>query len=612
MKKETLAKFQQEIKSTGIKMEEEMEKLKFSKVALEETNQKKTAMNLKKMEKVDACVSMNNLINSSVNCVKNKKSHLMKIKHAYEKSSSSARLLNEDINNYIMNTAAEQNKLKDKIESLLLHLKEILLNSTIQQNNFLLNTNEFYEKFEEMLKLWKKHSTSLIADFHSFVERISNNCSSLRNNLYSELVSLSSTESTIIEVIKKNEAETLNMITSCSTKIHMSVENSIKLLYEVLCLLEISQGKVKEQLKKLESAICYHSNERMKFLSSTNSTMALMYENFNTQLNSSSKIDSDIFNHHQKLKLNVNEEFMKIKEALNSLKKNFYVQQKFVIDQWQKRQTDLSKVKEIGEVAESLQQCTEEHPILLDKLRQKCVSSIDELHSILRDQTFTVDNLDSELKNMFKEIECSIKDCSEENKKRISQQENDIQDSLKIQNKTIIKYMNTTRSLVESFIQGIDGGLQNTRNSFFDVKDLKKNNDANHILKLKDILNGYIKKYDNLLELSELTLQQLPETVPKQTENLEESLEFNYEELLSSTPSSYQERHKHLINDKMKFLNRLKKIATMHVNTGYQDNLSLDQESIMNSTVLSLPNMSTRTKVEIHTNRSLMHRKIGK
>ncbi|GBL85836.1 hypothetical protein AVEN_63169-1 [Araneus ventricosus] len=566
----------------------------------------------KKMEKVDACVSMNNLINSNVNYVKNQKSYLMKIKHAYEKSSSSARLLNEDINNYTMNATAEQNKLKDKIESLLLHLKEILLNSTIQQNNFILNTNEFYQKFEEMLKLWKQHSTSLIIDFHSFMEGISDNCFSLRNNLCSELVSLNFTEGAIIEIIKKNKTETLHMITSCSTKIHMSVENSIKLLYEVLCLLEISQGKIKEQLKKLESAICCHSNERMKFLSSTNSTMALMHQYFNAQLNSSSEINSDIFSHHQELKLSVNQEFMKIKEALNSIKKLFCTQQKFVIDKWQKRQTYLSSVKEIGGVSESLQQCTEEHPILLDKLRQQCVSSIDELYSILSDQTLTVDNLGSQLKNMFNEIECSIKDCSEENKKIISQQENDIRDGLEIQNKTIIKCINTTRSLVEGFIQCITGGLQNTRNSFFNVKNLKKNNDANHILELKDNLNGYIKKYGNILELSELTLQQLPETVPKQTENLEESLEFNHEELLSSTPSSYQERHKNFINDKTKFLNRLRKIASIQVNPGCQANLSLDQESILNATILSLPNMSTRTKVEIHTNRSLMHRKVGK
>ncbi|GBL85833.1 Kinesin-like protein KIF11 [Araneus ventricosus] len=45
-KKETSTKLQQEIKLTGDKIEEEMQKLKFSKVTLDETEQKKIALNL--------------------------------------------------------------------------------------------------------------------------------------------------------------------------------------------------------------------------------------------------------------------------------------------------------------------------------------------------------------------------------------------------------------------------------------------------------------------------------------------------------------------------------------------------------------------------------------
>ncbi|KAF8790916.1 Kinesin-like protein KIF11 like protein [Argiope bruennichi] len=589
-KKETLTRLQQEIKFISIKIEEEKKKLMVSEVAIEEAEQKKYALNLKKMAEVDDCVSMNNLINSIVSCMKNQNSHLLKVKYAYEKSFSSARQLNEDINNHTINAIEEQNRLKVRVNSMLLHLKEVLLNSSIQQNNFILNTNEVHLKFE-MLNFWKQHSTRLIIDFHSFTEGIIQSCFSLRNNLCSELVSLNFADGVIIEVIKRSKVETLSTVTSCSSKIHLSVENSIKLLYEVLCLLEISQGKVKEQLKKLESAICCHSNERMKFLSSTNSTMASVQHYFNVQLELSSKINSDIFIHHQELKLSINQELMKIKEGLNSLKKLFCTEQKFVTDKWRQRQTYLFNIKEIGGIFQSLQLCTEEHPVLLDKLRKLCVSSIDELYSIFRDQTLIVENVGSHIKKMFNEIECNIKDCSEGNKERISQQKNDIRANLEIQNGAIIKCINTTRSLTEGVIESIIGGLQNTRNSLFNVQDLKENNNAHHIIfELRNNLNDYIEKYATILGLSEFTLQKLSETVSKQTENLEESVEFNHEELLSSTPSSYHERPKNLIKDKI-FLKKLRKIATIQVNPECQ-NLSLDQESIMNATIMSLQSMS--------------------
>ncbi|GIX66828.1 uncharacterized protein CEXT_415211, partial [Caerostris extrusa] len=302
-KKDVLKRFEEETKLMNLKIQNEQQRLDVSKAAFDEVENKKQALNLEKVKKVDACVSMKDSLNFNIHFVKNQNSHLSKLKNLHEKSILNVNSLNEDI---IKNTSciiSEQAKLKAKIDSLLSHLKEVLLNSTEQQENYLTKANEFHEKLEEMLSCWKQSSVQLVFDFKNFIDESLENCISLKNKFNLEFVPLNSTDEKIIEIILNNKNGTAVMIASCICRTQQSIEASLKFLYDILYLLEVVQTKVKEQIKCLESTIHCHTKERMKFLNCTYSTMMKVHEQFDELLDFSLRMKSDTIDHDQDLKL---------------------------------------------------------------------------------------------------------------------------------------------------------------------------------------------------------------------------------------------------------------------------------------------------------------------
>ncbi|GFW60610.1 uncharacterized protein TNCV_569561 [Trichonephila clavipes] len=169
------------------------------------------------------------------------------LKHQDERSILNAKLLNEVITNYTKTTVLEQIKLKDKINSLLGYLKDALLNSATKLHAYLMQAHDFYQNFEKMLSLWKQHSTNLVYDFGNFMEEVIHNCNSLRKKLCLEFMPLNSEQDKIIDIVMDCKNEMESMISCCTKDIQMSVETSMKLLFEILNLLGIVQVKMKEQ-----------------------------------------------------------------------------------------------------------------------------------------------------------------------------------------------------------------------------------------------------------------------------------------------------------------------------------------------------------------------------
>lgn len=610
-RKETLTRNEQEIKLIDIKIQEERQKLNFTKTEVEETEHWKISLDLKKMKKIDACISLKESINSIMTCVKNQNVHMLKLKHQDERSILNAKLLNEVITNYTKTTVLEQIKLKDNINSLLVYLKDALLNSVAKQHTFLMQANDFYQHFEEMLSLWKQHSANLVYDFHNFMEEGTHNCCSLRKNLCLEFTLLNSEQDKIIDIAvdRKNEME--NMISCCTSNVQMSVETSIKLLFEILHVLEIVQAKMKEQLKTLESSIYTCSKDQLQFLKNIYSSMQSVHQYFEEQKVFSLQIKSKTVDYHQELKVYADTEFMKIKEALVSIRNLFNLQQKFIYDKWNQQHTHLLETKQICEKSsELLKQCNTGHPNLLEILSKQCIFSIDELHSIITDHTGIMDSSCNQLFDIYNDISCNFENFTEESKQKIYKHGSNMKDSLKIHNEKVAKCINTTHFMVEDIAECVNEGLQNTRNSTLSIMELKTNEDANRIISdLSDNLLLYVSTYNTILEKSEHAFEQLPEIVKKKIENSEESIIFNHEEVLSSTPSSHFEKPKCIINERLKLLNKLKKVATTQINSGIQSNSSLDWDFKLNESVKSFSNMGRGAKVEVNPNRSYMHRK---
>ncbi|GIX90327.1 hypothetical protein CDAR_506901 [Caerostris darwini] len=605
-KKDVLKRFEEETKLMNLKIQNEQQRLDVSKAAFDEVENKKQALNLEKVKKVDACVSMKDSLNFNMHFVKNQNSHLTKLKNLHGKSILNVNSLNEDI---IKNTSciiSEQAKLKAKIDSLLSQVKEVLLNSTEQQENYLTKANEFHEKLE-MLSRWKQSSVQLVFDFKNFIDESLENCISLKNKFNLEFVPLNSTDEKIIEIIVNNKNGTAVMIASCICRTQQSIETSLKFLYDILYLLEVVQTKVKEQIKCLESTIHCHTKERMKFLNCTYSTMMTVHEQFDELLDFSLRMKSDTIDHDQDLKLSVDGEFMKIKDAFASLRNLFDLQQKFLSDKWNQRKANLANVKEVCQISEFIKD--DGDPTLLGKLKQQCILSVVELQSVLSDQTGTMNNLCNQLLTTFDEIDHSIRNCSEENKKKVKQQEIDVKYRLKIQDEKVKKCIKNVQFLVEDIMDYFNEGLKKNMNSVLNIADLKTNTDMNNIIsELRINLNRYISKCNSLLEQSELDLQPLPEIIKQGIDTAEESLEFNHEDLLSSTPSSHVQRSKCLINEKTKLLDKLKKMATQ-MNPASQDNSMLDWECKANETVMSLPSTRRGNRVELIGSKSFVHRK---
>ncbi|GFS66192.1 uncharacterized protein NPIL_189062 [Nephila pilipes] len=580
-KNEILTRLQQEIMLMDIKIQDEGQKLKATKLALEETENKRIALDLEKMKKVDACLSLKTSLNSSVSCVKNQNVHLLKLKHQVEISMLNAKLLNEDITNYTKIVVLEQIKLKDNISSLLLYLKDALLNSSTQQHNFLVKANDFYQNFEEMFSQWKQQSTNFIYDFHNFMEENTCNCYSIRKNLYLEFMSLNSEQDKVIDIIMDCKNERKDMISCCSNNIQMSVEISIKLLKEILHLLEIVRAKMKEQLKTLESSIYSCSKDHKHFLNSIYSSLQSMHQYFEEQIVFSLQIKSKADDYHQELK----------------------VQQAYLLE-----------TKKICErSSELLKQCNEEHFNLMEVLGQQCMFNIDELHLILTDQIGTIDSSCNQLFDIFNDINNNIENLSEESKKKIYEHESNMKDSLKIQSEKVTKCFKTAYLMTENIAEFLNEGLHNTRNSALSIIEHKIMKDANLIVsQLNNNIILYVSVHNNILKKSEDVFQQLPDIIKKRIENPEESIVFNHEEVLSSTPSSHFEKPKSIINERMKLLNKLKGVATAQMNSRIKSNSSLDWDFKLNESFKSLSTIRREAKVEINPNRSYIQRKVTK
>ncbi|GFR05693.1 uncharacterized protein TNCT_65852 [Trichonephila clavata] len=610
-RKEILTRHQQEIKLIESKIQEEKQKLNLTKTAAEETEQRRISLDSKKMKKIDSCISLKESINYTATCVKNQNVHILKLKHQDERSILNAKLLNEIIANYTKTTVLEQIKLKDNINSLLEYLKDALLNSVAKQHAFLMQANDFYQNFEETLSLWKQHSTNLVYDFHNFMEEGTYNCNSLRKKLCLEFMPLNSEQDEIIGIVMDCKNEMEGMISCCTKDIQICVETSIKLLFDILNLLEVVQVKMKEQLKALESSIYSCTKDQLQFLRSIYSSMQSVHQYFEEQKNFSLQIKSKTVDYHQELKMYADTEFMKIKEALVSIRNLFNLQQKFTYDKWNQQQANLLETKQICEKSsELLEQCSKGHLNLLEIFGQQCIFSIDELHSIITDQAGTMDSSSNQLFELYNDINSSIKNFSEDNKKKIGKHENNMKDCLEIQNEKVLKCINSAHLMIEDITEYVNEGLQNTRNSALSITEHKTNKDVNHIISyLSENSFQYFLMYTSILKKSECTFEQLPEVVRK---NIEESIEFNHEEVLSSTPSSHFEKPNIIINEKLKLLNKLKKVATAQLNSGIQSNSSLDWDFKLNESVKSFSNMGRGTKVEVNPNRSYMHRKSTK
>ncbi|GFY50486.1 uncharacterized protein TNIN_433791 [Trichonephila inaurata madagascariensis] len=610
-KKEILTRHQQEIKLIDSKIQEETQKLNLTKTAVEETKQRKIFLDKGKGKKIDACIFLKESIKSIETCVKNQNVHILKLKHQNEKSILNAKLLNEVITNYTKTTVLEQIKLKDNINSLLGYLKDALFNSVAKQHAYLMQAHDFYQNFEEMLNLWKQHSTNLVYDFGNFMEEVIHNCNSLRKKLCLEFMPLNSEQDNMIDIVMDCKNEMESMISCCTKDIQMSVEISMKLLFEILNLLEIVQVKMKEQLKALESSVYSCSKDQMQFLKSIYSSMQSVHQYFEEQKNFSLQINSKTVDYHQELKVYADTEFMKIKEALVSIRNLFNLQQKFTNDKWNQQQANLLETKQICEKSsELLKQCSKGYPNLLEIFGQQCIFSIDELHSIITDQAGTMDSSSNQLFDVYNNISSGIENFSEDSKKKIYKHESNMKDCLEIQNEKVLKCINAAHLMIEDIIECVNEGLQNTRNSVLSIMEHKTNNDVNHIISyLSENSFQYLSVYSSILKKNECTFEQLPEIVKKKIENAEESIEFNHEEVLSSTPSSHFEKPKVIIDEKLKLLNKLKKVATAQINSGNQSNSSLDWDFKLNESVKSLSNMGRKTKVEVNPNRSHMYRK---